>query len=177
MTARPAATTTNRLQTVGATLRHSWGRMQPRERRLVALALAVVALALLWTLAVGPAWRTLRQAPAQMAELQAQLQHMQDLQRQARALAEQTPIAPEQAQQALRQATEQRLGEQAQLSIQGQQAQIRLQQVAADRLAAWLADSRANAHSRPIQAQLERAAGDAATSPALWNGTLTLQLP
>lgn len=176
MTTRSAASTAARPQAVGAALRNSWIRMQPRERRLVALALGAVALALLWTLAVGPAWHTLRQAPAQMTELQTQLQHMQDLQRQARALAGQTPIAPEQAQQALREVTEQRLGGQAQLSIQGQQAQLRLQQVAADQLAAWLADSRANAHSRPLQAQLERVADDG-TGPALWSGTLTLQLP
>ena len=53
------------------------GALAARERRLVALAAAVLGAFLLWTVAVQPAWRTLRDAPAQREALDAQLQTMQ----------------------------------------------------------------------------------------------------
>ena len=67
-------------------LRAAWARLAPRERRLVALATSVVALALLWLLALSPALRTLRQAEVQRAELAAEAQRMQQLQSEAAAL-------------------------------------------------------------------------------------------
>lgn len=160
-------------------LRQHWARLQARERRLIALALTVLGLALLWALALAPALRTLRQAPAQLAQLQAQAQHMQAMQREAHTLASQSAPSRDQALQALRQASEQRLGRHARLNVSGNQVQVELDQAPAAELAAWLADARVNARSRPSQAQLRQAApaADAEPNTPRWSGTLVLQLP
>ena len=47
-----------------AALRTAWAALAARERRLILGATAVVALALLWALALAPALATLRAAPA-----------------------------------------------------------------------------------------------------------------
>ncbi|WP_225981021.1 type II secretion system protein GspM, partial [Paracidovorax avenae] len=58
-------------------LRARWKTLAPREQSLVLAAGTVVAVALLWWVALAPALRTLREAPAQHAALDAQLQRMQ----------------------------------------------------------------------------------------------------
>lgn len=59
--------------------------MSRRERLLVGSATALVSGALLWLLAIGPAWRTLTAAPQRIVALQQQLQA---LQQQAQQIAE-----------------------------------------------------------------------------------------
>lgn len=65
--------------------RARWVRMSRRERLLVGSATALVFGALLWLLAIGPAWRTLTAAPQRIVALQQQLQA---LQQQAQQIAE-----------------------------------------------------------------------------------------
>ena len=67
-------------------LRARWAQMPSRERRLVVLGVSVVALALLWWLALAPALHTLRGAPEQHRQLDGQLQRMRQLQAQAQSL-------------------------------------------------------------------------------------------
>ncbi len=50
--------------------------LSARERIAVLAAGALLALALLWLLAIGPAWRTVSEAPARIEALDAQLQQM-----------------------------------------------------------------------------------------------------
>ena len=57
-------------------LQDRWKALAPREQNLVLAAGTVVALALLWWVAVAPALGTLRAAPARHAALDAQLQRM-----------------------------------------------------------------------------------------------------
>ncbi len=57
-------------------LRARWSAMPPRERRLLLLAAAVLAVALLWLALLRPALRTLRDAPGEIARLQAQLRNV-----------------------------------------------------------------------------------------------------
>ncbi len=64
------------LQRLNDSLRPTWARLAPRERLAVLLAAAVVGLALLWGLGVAPALATLRQAPEQHRQLDAQLDAM-----------------------------------------------------------------------------------------------------
>ena len=64
-------------------LKARWALLAPREKLLVAAAAALVAVALLWWVAVAPALGTLRAAPARHAALDAQLQRMQSLQAEA----------------------------------------------------------------------------------------------
>jgi len=133
----------------------AWQGLAPRERRLVALAAGVVGLALLWALAVQPAWRTLARAPAEIDRLDAQLQTMRALAAEAQALRDTPPVPPEQAQAALQAATA-RLGEQAQLAPAGDRIVVRFNGVAPSALREWLAEARAGARARPVAAALQR---------------------
>ncbi|MFT4243411.1 MAG: type II secretion system protein GspM, partial [Acidovorax sp.] len=93
-----------------AALRARWQALAPREQALVLSAAALVALALLWWLAVAPALATLRAAPARHAALDAELQRMQTLQAEARQLQAAPRAARGDAVGALRTALSQRLG-------------------------------------------------------------------
>jgi general secretion pathway protein M len=63
-----------------------WAQMSPREQRLVRGALVLLALALVWFVALRPALTTLRSAQIQGPQLRAQLQDMLQLQAQAQVL-------------------------------------------------------------------------------------------
>ena len=174
---RPARDTGSAASSPVHRLRAVWARLAPRERRLVALASTVVALALLWLLALSPALRTLRQAEAQRAELATEAQRMQQLQGEAAALKALPRLGRDEAVRALEAAVKQRLGTSAQLSVVGDRANVVLKQAAADALAQWLADARANARANPVEARLTRAGDNAPGAPVLWSGTLSLSLP
>ena len=133
----------------------AWRGLAPRERRLVALAAGVVGVALLWAVAVQPAWRTLARAPAEIDRLDAQLQTMRALAAEAQALRDTPPVPPEQAQAALQAATT-RLGEQAQLAPAGDRIVVRFNGVAPSALREWLAEVRAGARARPVAVTLQR---------------------
>jgi len=151
------------------TLQIRWRSVSPREQRLLMLAGVLVSLALLWWLALAPALAVLKAAPAQHRALDAQLQHMQRLQAQAKALQAQPVLLPEQARQALDSAMAM-LGSGAQMNVQFDRATVTLNAVPASALAQWLATVRQNAHSAPVEAHLVR-------NPAgNWDGTLVLNL-
>ena len=78
-----------------------WPELAPREQRMVIVAGALVAAALVWWVALAPALRTLATAPAAHAELDAQLQQMAALQIQAKALQSQPRANREDALRAL----------------------------------------------------------------------------
>ena len=147
-----------------------WLRVSPREQRLVLLALGVVALALLWWVAVAPALAVLKSAPPQHLALDAQIQQMQHLQAQALALRAQPVINSLDARRAL-DASLKPLGASAQMVVQTTRVTVTLKGVAPDALAQWLATARQNAHSVPTEARLTR------TATGAWDGTVVLQLP
>ena len=152
-----------------ARLRAGWARLQARERRLLALAAAVVALALLWLLAVAPALRTLSSTPAKLAVAEVEVQRMQALANEAASLRAVAPVPMAQAQAALGAATA-RLGEVAKLSLQGERAVVTLKGIGSTQLAAWLSEARAGARARVVEASLRQ------TQPGLYDGSLTLAL-
>lgn len=151
-----------------------WNQLAPREKSLLGAALAVIALALVWQLVLAPSLRTLRTATAQGLALDAQLQHMQSLQAQAKALQKQAPLAYDSALRALNQATKQTLGSTAQVSAVAERATVTLQAARADALAQWLAQARVNARSTPLEARLTRMATPVGVT---WSGTLVMTLP
>jgi general secretion pathway protein M len=151
-----------------------WNQLAPREKSLLGAALAVIALALVWQLMLAPSLRTLRAATAQGLALDAQLQHMQSLQAQAKALQKQAPLAYDDALRALNQATKQTLGSTAQVSAVAERANVTLQAARADALAQWLAQARVNARSTPLEARLTRTATPAGVT---WSGTVVMTLP
>ena len=71
-----------------------WRALAPRERQGATLALLLVAVAAGWFIAVQPALRTLRSAPAAIDKLDAELQQMQLLATESRALRAAPPVAP-----------------------------------------------------------------------------------
>lgn len=151
-----------------------WNQLATREKSLLSGALAVVALALVWQLLLAPSLRTLRTASAQGLVLDAQLQHMQSLQAQAKALQKQAPLAYGDAVRALNQATQQTLGATAQVNVVAQQANVSLQAARAEALAQWLVQARVNARAVPLEARLTRVATPAGVT---WSGTLVMTLP
>lgn len=150
-------------------LQTRWRNVSPREQRLVLLAGVVISLALLWWLALAPALAVLKAAPLQHQALDAQLQHMQRLQAQTRALQSQPVLPVEEARLALEAALKP-LGAAAQMSTQIDRVTVTLKAVSASALAQWLATARQNAHTAPMEAHLVR-------NPAgSWDGTLVLNL-
>ncbi len=73
--------------------RQRWGAMSARERLLTTAAVVLVLGALLWLLAIRPAWRTLQTAPARIALQQQALQGLQQDAQQIAALRN-APAAP-----------------------------------------------------------------------------------
>jgi general secretion pathway protein M len=138
-----------------APLAQRWQALGARERRSLVFAAAFLGLALLWLVALQPAWQIARQAPQRLAALDAQLQAMQAQAAEAQALRGVAPPAAGQAAQALQAATE-RLGPRARLSLQGERAVLTLDGVAPGELQAWLAEARAGARARAVEAQLTR---------------------
>lgn len=136
-------------------LRSAWAARDARERRLLLLAAAVLGLFLLWSLALQPALRTLRTAPAQIDQLDTQLQAMQALAGDVQRLRAIPPLPREQAAAALRAASE-RLGTQARLSEQGERAVLTLTGTTPERLRDWLGEARSAARARPLEMNLSR---------------------
>ena len=64
-----------------------WQALAPRERQASPIVLALVAVALLWLLAVQPAWRTVRDGAGRDRPLEAQWQQMQRLAAESKAAA------------------------------------------------------------------------------------------
>lgn len=170
-----------------ASARVRWAALAPREQTWVGGAAAVVALALLWWVAVAPALRTLQNAETQRRTLDAQWATMQSLIAQAQALKSQPVINRDDALRALESSVKQTLGATAQLSVVGDRATVTLRNTPADALAQWLAQARVNARALPSEARLVRAgapAPGAGTSmpvasdmAPMWSGSLVLSLP
>lgn len=156
------------------TLQTRWRLLQPRERRLLTLGTAVIALALLWWVALAPALHTLRTAPQLHQRLDAQLQHMRLLQAQAQALQQRPRTSTADAARALEQSVRQQLGASTQLQLNGTQATVTIKNLSAETLAQWLAQVRSQASAAVTQARLQR---DGSTTPVTWSGTLVLTLP
>lgn len=152
-------------------LRARWAALAPREQALVAGAVALVAFALLWWVALAPALATLRSAEKQHRALDNQLQQMLRLQAQARAMQAQPRQSHDDAMRQLELAIRQQLGVSARYSIAGDRVSVTLSNTPAPALAQWLSQVRANARALPGEARLTRNASGG------WDGSLVLTLP
>jgi general secretion pathway protein M len=157
------------LAPAGDALGQWWRSLGTRERRALQLVLVVLAMALLWWVALAPAARVLRSAPAERELLDAQLQQMQALAAEARRLRGVAPISPDQAGAALKAAAA-RLGSRGQLTVQGGRATLSVKGLTGAELSAFLAEARTGARARVVQATLAQA------SPGLFDGNLVLGL-
>lgn len=112
--------------TLRAQVAAQWLRLAPREKTLVSVAVAAVAVALLWWVALQPALATLRTANAQHRELDAQLQRMRGLQDQAQSLQSQPKQGRVDAMRLLEQSVRERLGTSARMTIAGERVTLTL---------------------------------------------------
>ena len=133
-----------------------WRSRAPRERIALVGGTFVLGLLLAWLLLVEPAWRTAREAPAQLDQFDRQVQLIQATATEIKTLRAIAPVSSTQAAAALKAATD-RLGEHARLSMQGDRATLTLTGVTSDALLSWLNEVRSAARARPIEASLSRA--------------------
>jgi general secretion pathway protein M len=145
-----------------------WAALPPRERRLVLLAGAVIGIFLLWTVALQPAWHTVREAPARLDALDAQWQTMQRLAAETTELRAAPAVSVAQSSAALKAASD-RLGEQGRLVLQGERAVLTLTGVSTEQLRGWLAEARSGARARPVEASLSR-------GPKGYSGTIVVAI-
>jgi general secretion pathway protein M len=152
-------------------LKARWDALASREKIWVAAAIALVAAALVWLIALGPALATLRSAEQQHRALDAQLQQMLNLQAQAQALQAQPKQNREEALRLLELSVRERLGTTARSLVSGDRVTVTLAGTAPPALAQWLTQARLNARALPSEAHLSR------NPSGLWEGTLVLTLP
>ena len=161
-----------------ASIRLHWDALAPRERRSVLAGLALVAVALLWWVGVGPALHTLYAADAQHRSLDTQLQTMRSLQAEAQALQAQPKLSFDDALKAVELATRAELGSSGQTNVTGERVTVSLKNTPADALARWLAQVRINARALPTEARLVRSQASTTVTPVTtWDGSLVLTLP
>ena len=145
-----------------------WRSRAPRERLALSAAGAVLGVFVAWLIFVQPAWRTLREAPAQLDALDIQLQQMQRLAAESQSLRGVAAVTQVQAAAALKSATD-RLGDKGRLSMQGDRASLTLNGVSPEALRGWLLEARSAARVRPVEAQLTR-------GPQGYSGTVVVML-
>ena len=145
-----------------------WLDLSGRERAGLSLALGLLALALVWSVGVEPAWRQWQQGQARTQALQTQWQDLQALQAQVSALKGQSRVRPDDAARLL-QASVATLGPNASLVVNGDMATVQIKGASAAALSKWLAQARVQALALPVQARLSRMA---ATGPSGTSGTL-----
>ena len=149
-----------------------WMDLSGRERLGLGLAGLLLALALLWSMGVAPAWRQWQQGQVQSRALQTQWQGMQALQAQASALNGQNRVRPEEAARLLQNSVA-TLGPGATMSVNGDLATVQIKGASAAAVAQWLAQARVQAQALPVQARLGRAAANSAPgSPSAGAATL-----
>lgn len=146
-----------------------WSALAPRERSMATIAGWLLLLAVVVLLGIRPAWRTLSSTPAQLKEVDAQLDQMRRLADEVQLLRQRPPVPPAQAEAALRSASD-RLGPAATLSVQGDRATLTLREVPGESLASWLDEVRIAARARPLEANLQQA------QAGHYNGSVVLSL-
>ena len=146
----------------------------PRERLALQATAWLLALLLIWSVAIAPAWRVLQAAPERQARLGPQLHAMRAMAAEARTLQQsentQTTAWPERL-RALESSTRRLLKDQAQLQPSGEQVTVTLRDASPAALAQWLQEARVNARLRPTRVQLERSGSAGAVR---WQGQLVL---
>lgn len=154
--------------TARATLQAQWAGLAARERTALTLAAAVMGLALLWWVAIAPAWRTLQEVPARIDRQGLQLQTLQQLAAEATELRTQAPVSSAQAGAALESASA-RYGARISLQRLGDQATANVRDLTGNELRDWLAEVRSTARARATDVQLTR-------NGQGYTGTLVLSL-
>jgi general secretion pathway protein M len=168
-TASTASRSSARWSAATAPWRQRWLAMAPRERRVATVAAWIIGLALVWFVAVAPAWRSVATATARLDQLDAQLQQMQRMAGEAATLRALPAVGSAQSQAAVKAATD-ALGGAARLSMAGERATVTFTNVNSTQLREWLAETRSAGRARPVEANLTRGAQG-------FSGSVVLALP
>lgn len=142
-----------------------WSGLAPRERAWSGGALVVLAIGLLWALALAPALRTLQRSEALQRQLDTQWPQMQRLQTEAQALQARRQFTRDEALRALESSVKSTLGATAELNTSGDRVTLTLKNTPAPALALWLTQARINAHVVPAEARLQRSAAPEGGAP------------
>ena len=156
---------------MNAVLSQRWASLAPREKLWVAIGATLLALVVVWLVAIGPALSTLRHAETQRRAIDAQLQQMRSLQAQAQALQAQPKQSHDEAVRLLELSVRERLGATGRTLIAGDRVTVTLTGAAPEAVAQWLTQARVNARALPNEAHLTR------NSAGRWDGTVVLTLP
>ncbi len=159
-----------------ALLLQRWNAFNDRERVIVATGALLLAVLVVWLIAVRPALRSLAAAPAQRAAVDLQTLRMHAITGEAADLRKVAPVPQGQAEQVLKSATDQ-LGAKAKLGIQGDHATLTITGASGEDLRQWLVQARGGARVRPLELTLARApaAADGKESGVTtYNGTLVV---
>ncbi|XVJ71127.1 MAG: type II secretion system protein M [Rhizobacter sp.] len=135
--------------------RRWWQSLAPREQRGLMWALSAMILLVVVMVLIRPAWRTLQEAPKQLAAVEGQLQQMKQLAREAQELRATPAVSLAQSTDALKASTD-RLGAVARLNLQGAQASVTFNGVTPEAFTEWLREVRTVARVRISEAQLAR---------------------
>lgn len=157
-------------------LRARWQALSSSEQRSLSGLAWVLCLALVYSVALSPAWQTLKHSQAQREQLSQQLAQMQALQAQAQALQQRTPLSRDEALRTL-QSLSNAAGSGLQLTVQGERVSVQVKALPASALAQWLRLVRTQAQCLPVEAHLNQASSASPGAPVSWNGTLVLSLP
>ena len=157
-------------------LRARWQALSSSEQRSLSGLAWVLCLALVYSVALSPAWQTLKHSQAQREQLSQQLAQMQALQAQAQALQQRTPLSRDEALRTL-QSLSNSAGSGLQLTVQGERVSVQVKALPASALAQWLRLVRTQAQCLPVEAHLNQASSASPGAPLSWNGTLVLSLP
>jgi general secretion pathway protein M len=157
------------------TWQQAWAQRSPREQTLLLAAALLFLSVALWQWALAPALQTWQQAPARQAALERQTQTMRALQAQAKALQKPSTVSRTEAAQWLEKNLSS-LGPNAKISLQGDNATLRVEAAAASAMANWLRQARESAQTLPLQAQMQQV-NSPAGNEVLWQGSLVLRLP
>jgi general secretion pathway protein M len=156
-------------------LQRWWAGLPAKDRRALAIASTVLAAFAMWQWGLAPAWRKLQNIPQQLIQARADLQHMQAQAQEAKALqarGNEGPNNKAQTAAAVQRITQGTLGASAEVLPLGQGLQVKLSQVPADALAAWLAQIRTQA--RVVVQEVDIQVAGEPGAGTRWNGKVLL---
>lgn len=165
----------NPWQQARKTCLQAWSGRTPREQILLQAGALLLLLVALWQWALAPALHTWQEAPARQAALDSQTQNMRALQAQAKGLQKPSTVSRTEAIQWLEKSLS-GLGPNAKISLQGDNATLRVQAAPAVAMAHWMGQARDSAQIIPLQAQMQKVTPPSGNE-VLWQGTLVLRLP
>jgi general secretion pathway protein M len=154
---------------------HYWAQRNQRERRLLAVAAALILIALIYLLLLNPALSGRARLQKDLPLLRQQAAELQALTAKAASLSNQSaerpasPLSKDAVEAALK---SKGLNPQS-VALSGDMAKVQLSAVAFPGLLDWLDDAQKNAHWQVVDANVS-AAGGANAQPGIVNATVTL---